>query len=99
MSGINSHNYKSIKPITMKAIIQVVFLSIFLFFLFSTEIGFKSFKLTFNKPLLGIGVVLLVLAIVFISLHSHNVGYSKGFTDSVDEIERINELLRRNSHE
>jgi uncharacterized membrane protein YhdT len=65
----------------MKLAIGIIAIIVVLAFLANTTIQFKPFKITFETPLLAIGMLFIFIGIVFIQIQPHTDAYARGLKD------------------
>lgn len=71
--------------------IEIVIVCLAIFFVSYPTIDWWPFKITFEKPYLGIAMILIILGSAFLIAHGHMEGYKKGLDKGFELRQKVSE--------
>lgn len=80
---------------TIKIIFYSIFLLIIVGYMLGVEVNFKPFYIKFTSLSYGIGIILIIIGVFFISYNKYKQGYQDSLKDTTKALKEKAEELKR----
>lgn len=81
---------------TIKIIFYLILLIVTISYILGVEINFKPFYIKFTNLPYGIGIILIIIGVLFISYSTYNRGYKDSLKDTIEVLkEKVEEFKKK----